>query len=66
MRDDTCDLLLDSTTLTGTTAREMSSEGETTCDNSMVDLSQLRGKTIVIIITHLIDLGILNTTLKVY
>ena len=45
MRDDTCDLLLDSTTLTGTTTREMSSEGETTCDNSMVDLSQLRGKT---------------------
>ncbi|CAH3123316.1 unnamed protein product [Pocillopora meandrina] len=42
VRDDTCDLLLDSTTLTGTTTREMSSEGETTCDNSMVDLSQLR------------------------
>lgn len=44
VRDDTCDLLLDSTTVTSTTARDMSSEGETTQDNTMVDLAELRGK----------------------
>lgn len=44
VRDDTCDLLLDSTTVTSTTARDMSSEGETTQDDTMVDLAELRGK----------------------
>ena len=44
VRDDSCELLLDSTTVTMTT-RDSSSEGQTTQDNSMVDLSELRGKT---------------------
>ncbi|KAJ7356351.1 hypothetical protein OS493_025460 [Desmophyllum pertusum] len=41
VRDDSCELLLDSTTVTMTT-RDSSSEGQTTQDNSMVDLSELR------------------------
>ena len=45
VRDDSCELLLDSTTVTMTT-RDSSSEGQTTQDNSMVDLSELRGKKI--------------------
>ena len=44
VRDDSCELLLDSTTVTMTT-RDASSEGQTTQDNSMVDLSELRGET---------------------
>ena len=44
VRDDSCELLLDSTTVTMTT-RDVSSEGQTTQDNSMVDLSELRGET---------------------
>lgn len=41
VRDDSCELLLDSTTVTMST-RDSSSEGQTTQDNSMVDLSELR------------------------
>ena len=43
VRDDSCELLLDSTVTMST--RDSSSEGQTTQDNSMVDLSELRGKT---------------------
>jgi len=41
VRDDSCELLLDSAAITMTT-RDVSSEGQTTQDNSMVDLSELR------------------------
>lgn len=44
VRDDSCELLLDSASVTMTT-RDVSSEGQTTQDNSMVDLSELRGET---------------------
>ena len=43
VRDDSCELLLDSAAITMTT-RDVSSEGQTTQDNSMVDLSELRGE----------------------
>ena len=43
VRDDSCELLLDSTTVTMAT-RDASSEGQTTQDSSMVDLSELRGE----------------------
>lgn len=41
VRDDSCELLLDSASVTMAT-RDVSSEGQTTQDNSMVDLSELR------------------------
>lgn len=41
VRDDSCELLLDSTTVTMAT-REASTEGQTTQDCNMVDLSELR------------------------
>ena len=42
VRDDSCELLLDSSTVTMTT-RDALSEGQTTQDSNMIDLSELRG-----------------------
>lgn len=42
VRDDSCELLLDSSTVT-MTARDALSQGQTTQDSNMIDLSELRG-----------------------
>lgn len=43
VRDDMCEVLLDSNVVTMTT-RGTSTEGQTSTDNNMIDLSEIRGK----------------------